>query len=795
MAGRPQDAALLKEVRTLFGLGVVREWTDGQLLGHYLRADDREAEGAFTALVERHGPMVLHVCRQVLDDPHDAQDAFQATFLVLLRRAESIRKRDSVASWLFGVALRVARRARYAAVVRRFHERRSLEVAAARDGDEGGITECLEALHAEIARLPPRYREPIVLCHLEGLATADAAQRLGCAQGTILSRLARARDRLRRRLIRRGLTVPAGLLAAHWVPREAAAARAAAAALSTVQAAWHTAAGRATLGASVSPPVAALTRATLRALLMTRLTLVALALTMAAGLATLTIPSVRAGLGAGSATMTATDGGRPRPPEAESPTHDRDRDRVHDLEDAFYRLLKRDHELNDPKWPFLIKVRDVQDRTLIDATFKHRAKGKDDFDLVIQARRAVVHFDLRARIVQVDFDQVEVQSFRGDADVVLIDKRHLEFPIPPGRDLRESSPPGRVGAPEDRQVVVMRSDQALALACSPDGKTLASAGFDGVVHLWDLVNAKEIGKLKGEEATIRSVTFSPDGKTVASANDAGFVKLWDGPTGTLLKSFPGLSESMRRSGRSLLLDSVTFTPDGRRLAASGIAPFDRTEPPDRDYEVRVLDVRSGEPIWSHMGHGDQASSLTFTPDSRILACGGSRAVKLWDAQTGEPIRTLYPAKGTIFALACTPDGRTLIGGGNIPTEDADHPAGLVTLWEVATGRILRSLEGHGGGVHAIAIAPDGKTVASGGNGPWRDRDGVRGAFSDVRLWELATGKLLRTIEGGPGVVRSLVFTPDGRTLVSSDDRAIVLIDVRTGRIERDLKTTTTTPRR
>ena len=131
MARETRNAVLLREVRTLFGFGVVRDSSDRQLLERFLAADHAEAEAAFTFLVERHGPMVLHVCRQVLDDSHDAQDAFQATFLVFLHRAGSIRKRDSLASWLFGVAMRVARRARYAAIVRRFHERHAGDLAAA----------------------------------------------------------------------------------------------------------------------------------------------------------------------------------------------------------------------------------------------------------------------------------------------------------------------------------------------------------------------------------------------------------------------------------------------------------------------------------------------------------------------------------------------------------------------------------------------------------------------------------------------------------------------------------------
>src|SRR5271166_2708821 len=111
MVAETRDAGLLREIRTLFSFGVTDHSPDRELLDRFLAAEHAESEAAFALLVERHGPMVLHVCRQVLDDSHDAQDAFQATFLVLLRRAASIRKRDSLASWLFGVAMRVARRA------------------------------------------------------------------------------------------------------------------------------------------------------------------------------------------------------------------------------------------------------------------------------------------------------------------------------------------------------------------------------------------------------------------------------------------------------------------------------------------------------------------------------------------------------------------------------------------------------------------------------------------------------------------------------------------------------------
>jgi len=205
----------LKDVQTLFHVGAAGGLTDGQLLERFVAGDASTSEAAFAALVERHGPMVLRTCRQVVGDPHDALDASQATFLVLTRKAASVRARDSVAGWLHGVARRVALRARRDAARRRAHEHN-----AARDRPQthapaaDASPEDLSILHEELARLPARFREPIVLCHLEGLTAEAAAERLGCPRGTVLSRLSRGRKRLLHRLLRRGLAPAAGLAAA-----------------------------------------------------------------------------------------------------------------------------------------------------------------------------------------------------------------------------------------------------------------------------------------------------------------------------------------------------------------------------------------------------------------------------------------------------------------------------------------------------------------------------------------------------------------------------------------------------
>lgn len=210
--------ALIEPLATLFGPGTCAGMTDGELLERFRRARDEGGERAFEVLVARHGPMVLGICRRILDDPNDVHDAFQAVFLVLARRAGAIRKSESVGSWLYGVAVRLAARARASAVRRRIRERRELAAAsdAAMAHDRRGASpdrsvehdDGAAVVHEEVVRLPESYRAPIVLCYFEGLTHDEAAARLSWPVGTVRSRLARARDRLRTRLTRRGVAVP-----------------------------------------------------------------------------------------------------------------------------------------------------------------------------------------------------------------------------------------------------------------------------------------------------------------------------------------------------------------------------------------------------------------------------------------------------------------------------------------------------------------------------------------------------------------------------------------------------------
>jgi RNA polymerase sigma factor (sigma-70 family) len=209
---RRSSGAVLRQIHTLFTAGSSHGLSDQQLLERFVARRDAVAELAFATLVERHGAMVLGVCRRILADSHDAEDAFQATFLVLVRQARSIRVDGSLGRWLYGVATRVSAHARANARRRQARERlgRSLVDVESRDTSTVATVQAdiQKILAEELDRLPDRFKAPIVLCDLEGTTHEDAARFLGCPVGTIKSRLSRARARLRRGLIRRGLASP-----------------------------------------------------------------------------------------------------------------------------------------------------------------------------------------------------------------------------------------------------------------------------------------------------------------------------------------------------------------------------------------------------------------------------------------------------------------------------------------------------------------------------------------------------------------------------------------------------------
>ena len=204
---RGASAAAVRQAQALFSVGSATGLSDDELIGRFLVHRDEAAEAAFAAIVARHGPMVRGVCGRSLADPRDVDDAFQATFLVLARRAGSIRGGQSLGRWLFGVTRKVAARARMRADRFRSEDIRGHEPPAPPDQTVEN-RDLRRVIDEELARLPSTSREAVVLCHLEGLTHEEAASRLGWPVGTVRSRLARARKRSVPKVLRVGEPAP-----------------------------------------------------------------------------------------------------------------------------------------------------------------------------------------------------------------------------------------------------------------------------------------------------------------------------------------------------------------------------------------------------------------------------------------------------------------------------------------------------------------------------------------------------------------------------------------------------------
>jgi RNA polymerase sigma factor (sigma-70 family) len=294
---RLRHAALLREGAEL---------TDGQLLEGFVR---RREAAALEVLVQRHAPMVWGVCRRIAQNHHDAEDAFQATFLVLVRRAAAIMPRRMVANWLYGVARQTALKARATRAKRQARERQVTSMPEPEAVERHDLWPALQSLlDEELSRLPDKYRVAIVLCDLEGKTRKEAAGQLGVPDGTLAARLARARTMLAKRLARHGLAVSGEMLAPVLAQRSASAAAPAAVMTSTIKAVTSVAAGQAAATGLVSAKVVALTEGVLRTMLLTKLK-VATAVLLVLGIAFCGIASL---------THTATaQQGQPEKPPAE----------------------------------------------------------------------------------------------------------------------------------------------------------------------------------------------------------------------------------------------------------------------------------------------------------------------------------------------------------------------------------------------------------------------------------------------------------------------------------------------
>jgi RNA polymerase sigma factor (sigma-70 family) len=677
---------LLLNRRKVCGSQASRDLTDAELLRRFRAQQD---EVAFSVLVKRHGPMVLGLCRRVLGDCHSAEDAFQAAFMVLVRRAASISCTGSLGGWLHEVAQRVAMKARQQENTRRHHERRSQPMPTTDPCEDLTWQELRVVLDAEIAGLAEKYRAPLVLCYLEGKSYNQAALQLGWPKGSVTTRLLRARELLRQRLVHRGITLSAGALITVLGEKVSGAAVGPMLTINTVRAGTAIATGKAVPGGCLSVEAIALAEHGITGMVGMKTKAWVLILVL--------------GLAIGGAAV------------------------------AGFGRLTQNEEPNQV-------VQALNQPGKVEADIKQ----KKDAPVLTDLYGDLLPAGALMRLGTVRFRPGEsaALAFSGDGKILasavgpgvrLLDAANgrllhrLPFPVPESCESLAVSADGKVfvAGSDKPRLIDMATGKELRkfevpadglkwfVALSPDGRTLAAGGWNriGKNKSWPLVlldvatgqikhRLKDFGKdfLPFDPA----VSFSPDGKLLASGID-DMVRLWDVTTGNQLQSFGGHKQQV---------GTVAFSPRGSILASCDTG------------EVRLWDLATGKVLHILKVNAPYVP-LAFSPDGKMLAYQvDQRTVCLWDVEAGKVARQWAASTKFFRSMAFSPDGKVLVTAGN---------EGAIRRWNPATGIELEPDAGHTAGLISMVFAPDGKTLFSGG-ADWK-----------LMEWDLATGRQRRQL--------------------------------------------------